>query len=261
VRYQKTILYVALFVCAFLAVGGLASAVSVPVDLNLTSPGGGFNQLYLKLTALGFISDSDTANVTGYIPANLEVNFDPVTFNPTVSGITFIENNPGTVSVGNLDFDFGLAGSATGRNLKASLATLTTSASPPGPVIGTSMPIEYHELVLNQGNISTSGSYDTSFDLGASPVRSGATTGSAGALSVTKTGSVGNAVTCAVELNVPVSFSQTVLTNPSVKVDSNVTLHATGSFTQTVVPEPGTIVMLLGLAVSAAGYWFRRRRA
>ena len=60
------------------------------------------------------------------------------------------------------------------------------------------------------------------------------------------------------DLVIPIQFSESP--NTLVTMTANGTVHASGSFTETFVPEPCTLTMLLGLAASLAGYscWKRR---
>jgi hypothetical protein len=255
--YQSMFGRLAVVLGVFLAAEGGASADVVPVALNLVS-GGGYNEFSLTLDAGALGAPNQVSAATGNIPAELDMTFDPATHAPTVTGITFPEQNPGSISLSNMHFDFlyGLE-VADSQNLKASYHTLTA----PGPVSGNSFPMSYHELVISSGTIVTDGIYGYNLDLGAQPLRSGASFGSPGTITVTEASILGNTVTYNAELLLPVSLNQQMSGNPTMTAIGSGAFHAIGSFSQTFeAPEPGMLGMFLGFAATLVGYCCWKRR-
>lgn len=255
--YRSLIDRLAVLLGVFLATEGLASATVVSVPLQLVS-GGGYNQFSLTLDGGDLGAPNQVSTVTGDIPTELDLTFDPGTYAPTVTGITFPEQSPGNISLSNMYFEFNYGiESADSQNLQASLHTLTA----PGPVSGGSFPMSYHEFVLNSGTITTNGIYGASLDFGQQPVSSGPIVGSPGVITVTEGSISGNTVTYNADLLLPVSLNQQMSVNPSLTAIGSGTFHATGSFSESfATPEPGMIAMLLGLVAVLAGSCCWRQR-
>jgi hypothetical protein len=272
-RYQRLIPCMAVSLCAFLLAGGVASAVVVPVTLNMTAPGSGINQLTLTVSesALG-TSDTKTANVTGYLNADLNATFGAGPgYTATVTQIGFPLSSPGHLLLSNTTFNLvgGLVAISV-QNLQASPITppYPPSAHGYGAVSSGSFAVSAHELQMNSGTI-TAPAVGTLFpgidmNLATTPQNSGALSGPNGTIAVTKASQTASQVTYNVDFTLPVSFSQALPPPPDVaqgNFSGNGTLHATGSFIYNIpIPEPGTFVMLLGLVAGLVGYSRLRRR-
>ena len=267
-RYQKTILYVALFVCTFLAVGGVASAVVLPLALPT---GGNSLQVDVEIAAYG-LSDNDTQSTTatGNFEAVLSTTIDSVTHAATVNGISFTEQPTGGISLSNMDYS--MVGGMAKAHTRSVLATMKTPA-PPSVVTSGSFLIKDHSIVLNSGTFSVDPIHNAflniDFDgytqnLATDPIE-GTTTSNTdrGTVSTSLQSWSGNRGTYSASVNLPVNFVNTFTDEGSgavVTITVSGTLHGTGTFEQ-AVPEPGSIVMLLGMAASLAGYccWKRRK--
>jgi hypothetical protein len=265
VRHHQLITCPALSFCAFLLAGAVASAVIVPVQLNMTTPGGGYNQLTMTISesALG-TSDSETPNVTGYMNAdlNLTIGAGPG-YAATVTEIGFPLSSPGHLSLSNMTFNlaYGLV-PVTVNNLAGSPITppFPPSAHGYGAVSGGSFAVSSHQLQLNGGTIYAP-ALGTVFpgvdmNLAEDAQNTGPLSGSNGTITVTKTGQTGGLINYSVDFTLPVSFNQALPPPPDAaqaNFSGSGTLHATGTFSQSV-PEPGTFAMQLVLAAALLGY-------
>ena len=270
-RYHYFLIVFVVSLCGLLAAAGVAQAIVIPdVQLNLTSPGGGTNQLTMTITehALG-TSDTQTGDFTGHLTADFGVTFGPgPAFTASVTDIGYSLDSPGNLELSNMTFI--LVGGLEQINVTGVKGSLITPPYPPSahgfgtvnPVTG-DFAVDVHDLQLNGGNISDSlGLIDPPMDLGAAPQNLDLI-GPDGTVTVTKAGQVGDEVTYNVDWTLPIQFSGELPPPPETSqatIAGIGQLHATGSFTH-IVPEPGTIAMLLGLAASLVGYGLWRRRS
>lgn len=172
---------------ALLLVGGVASAVEVPITYLLPSGSTSTNMATITGAITSPISQSRTATTYahGTIPANLTTTFNISSHAATVSGIGFAYNNPGTISFDNVSLHYSVIfifnEDVNTYDLKATL--LTPSA--PGPVDPATgkFAVGYHQVELNQGRAEATGMTSFSVNFATEPARDWAT-GSDGTLSV-----------------------------------------------------------------------------
>jgi len=124
-------------------------AVAVVVPLNLTPPSNDANRLDLTLTVGAYGSKTDTTDLSGTMQADLLVDFDPGTLEPTVTAIAFVEETPGKILATDVHFSyaFGLI-EVDSKGMKVSPNTPV----PYGPVQDGRFSTLPHEVVINGGS-------------------------------------------------------------------------------------------------------------
>ena len=75
----------------------------VPVTLQMSPSAGEVNRLDISITISGLGKDTDTATITGTMPADFYLDFDPITQEAELRGITFHKQTPGTIGVSDID--------------------------------------------------------------------------------------------------------------------------------------------------------------
>jgi len=263
---MKQISLIAFVLCSFLLLlppAAQAALVTADTTLTFVPASGNTNRITLTVEAIN-LSDSDTATVSGNILSRLTLNYDP--FTGSLGSVTGLELRGGTAHISDLNFDLdaGWLGGATaeGRNLAASFDT----PSPPGPVTGTSFPTSAHTVIMNAGTLHVEGYGvagaavpDTDINLANDPLE--ASTDATGTLNVALAGVSELVATYNVNLSLPVEIHESQDVGVTVNIDSSAsTFVAAGSFTLplTVVPEPSTLICLVGMA--AMGIFFALRR-
>ena len=224
-----------------------------PITFTMTPDATHNNQvaLTLKITLFG-LSESQTQSslVTGSFNTNLDLAFDGSN-QATVTGIGFVPKTaPGNLSFSDVSF---FSGDVTSSGLKGDFST----SSPPTVVSGGAFSTLGGNLLVN-GGILNATSLGTTLNFGDSPesLPFGDNTAS---IVVSAPSIVGNLATYNVTLLLPADVPMTAIPTTPASVSASGTIRATASFTETI-PEPGTLVMLLGLAVGLAGCgWLRRR--
>lgn len=252
---------------------------TVAVNMNLTSPGA-YNSLNSTVSIyVNQLSESksgsSTLTASGTMLANLGITFDPVT--QAVVSVQELEYTGGVVSLGSPHYDLdgylgGFAGGfdVDGGNIQGTLDTPV----PPGSVSGGNYNVGSHQMILNGGTISVAGSGLIGDQMDPNPIvldlsstQLTMTPNGTGSILVSLKSIVGSLATYDVSLLTPVNFDQVVYPPEGQTADASVTmavsgtLQSAGQFTR-VVPEPGTIALLLGMAACLAGFgWMKRRRS
>jgi len=259
-RNLKLLLLPAVFMLP--AICGPAGAIElvVPVDFALTPPGD-YNRMSLTVTLLG-TPDTDTADVTGTMRADLYLDYNPATHVATVTGIGFVKRDPppGNLTIGDMHLSY------WGGWEKIDITGLRGDLDTPSPPIAVSggqfpfppSPEPGHFMTLNAGLIEASGIYPYTFNLAEDPIYSRLTGAEPGTISLSEPYNiVGPQASFDATLIVPISFNEVVSENPSVTASGGGRLRGVGSFT--VVPEPSSLLLLLaGLSALLCYAWQRR---
>ena len=222
-------------------------ATTVPVTLALTPPGD-VNRLDLTMSAEAFgisRSDSDSANVTGNMVVELDVDFDELTHE--VGGVNQFEFTGGRLNLSDVSFslNFGFLGTvaASGSGISGMLDTPV----PPGTVSGGEFNTAEHLMILDNGQFHAEGSgllgglfAPITINLADVPIE--ATTDMTGYLDVSLQSADGETVTHNVVLTLPVDFNEVVYEAEGILVNMAAvgTLQATGQFTR-AIPQPATV--------------------
>ncbi|MDX1962398.1 MAG: hypothetical protein SFX18_04550, partial [Pirellulales bacterium] len=221
-----------------------ASAETVPVTFTLGAPSGTNNIISIKIDLLSVFnrSDTETTVASGTLNSNLEIDFDPATRAPTTTGIAFVGDTPGNVSFTNMNFLLDLPfpfpdQTVVTNNLRGTLNTVGV-----GPVSAGVVPMEAHDVILNQGTLTYAGLAAGSLDVTAEPVIADAT--GSGMLTITKLSDTWTSSTYSATLNVPFAFMDTVLeeTTPvayTVNLTASGNFVGSGNFTQNFTPTAG----------------------
>lgn len=197
------------------------------------------------------IPSQQTSTASGGYTADLWATFDP-SHNATITGLGFVQKVPGPGNISWTDMSF-FSGLMTTSGVKTDFNT----DSPPEGVTSGSFLTDGNTLILNGGILHIVGSPDT--DLSVSPISIGLT-GNTGTVLVSAPYLSGGAWKYDVTLLMPAGFTPgPVPGHPEATIGGSGTVRALGSFTQPI-PEPGTIVMLLSMVATLAGYgWLKRR--
>jgi hypothetical protein len=125
-----------------------------------------------------------------------------------------------------------------------------------GPVTSGNFTGNNYTVTLNQGGIYLGSTLE--YD-----IASNAPTGKLqdGTLAITKTSQAGNTAYYSATFSAPINVVQVITSPVSATITATGLAVATGTFSHTFpVPEPGTIAMLAGMALTLAGYGLWRRR-
>lgn len=203
------------------------------LTLNLLPPSISQNRVSITIDVQNLGSKTDSTDATGTLPVQMDLTYDSVTHAASAQSLRFIEQNPGSIAFSGMSFEwkivFATVLQITSSNIKA------TGKSPSGlrPVTeGGAFPTSDHRVVLNNGTFTTSGLVTTNINFTAEPLET--TTLSTGYLTVSTPVFNGDQATYTVELTLPLIFSETVTTDPSVMVQGNGIIRAARSFTRTV---------------------------
>jgi hypothetical protein len=215
------------------------SAETVSVDMDLT-PAGQNNTLFMQVDAEAVSttrSDTDSAALTGNFSADLQVNFDRLTYN--VNDVTGLEFTGGSINFSDTSFrlDFGGFGyiDVSGIGISGTLDT----PNAPGIVWGATFDASQHNLILNDGafNVSGTGAVGGLFEpftinLSTEPIVS--SNNGTGTVLMSLLSSEGHSATYQTTITMPVLFSKQLFSNPSITMvlTGEVTLEATGQFTR-----------------------------
>lgn len=228
------------------------SAETVPITTYLLPSSHSVNRLDMTLCATAFsqtVCDSDTTVMTGYVMADLPIDFDPVTHD--VISINAIEFTGGVISLSDTSFtlDFGFLVGKINAGTTAISATLQTP-SPPGLVSGGNFNTIDHVLILNGGSMYFSGTgligglFDPfSIQFYDDPLHT--ITDDIGSITASLKNIDGLDATYDVHLTLPVNFDAVLYENDILLSfgGGTGTLDATGQFTR-IIPEPATILLL-----------------
>ena len=242
---MRTTNKVILCTCLLLTVGSGITSVQavteiVPVDLLLVPPSGDTNRAVITIDA-EFDSDSDTSDLSGNILATLTIDFDTDTLHPTATALEFtggdiqfsdvslhLEMWLWTILLGTIDAD--------GTNISGTLDT----PFPPGPVFGNMFNTVDHEVILNDGTVTATGTgafadINETIDLGFDPISG--TTDADGTLTVTLRSVTGSVATYDVTMRLPFEVSQTDTNIMDVTISAQGMLGAVGAFSRLVSEE------------------------
>ncbi|MBN1816262.1 MAG: hypothetical protein JW828_02815 [Sedimentisphaerales bacterium] len=149
-----------------LALHGPIFAEVMFVDLTLVPPSAQINRLdtsFSVTVGTATVTDTDSTDVTGNVLSEVEVFFDPSHQPNVVTAVTF---NGGRIDMTDLSYrlSFSFLGNifADGTGIAATVFT----PSPPGTVVGNSLELSEHVVVLNEGAVSAYGTgiIGTQFD-------------------------------------------------------------------------------------------------
>lgn len=229
---------------AVLCSGGVALGEKVSTDLPI-APASGANSLRMTITAtvtgLGTSSDTKTSTITGNLLSDMVILFDPLTNG--VSNIHSLELTGGQMTASDvtlkLSWLFGLA--SVELAAKGVGGTFDTPV-PPGMVIGGVFDASQHQVLLNKGTLVATGKglaagllpeNPYTVDLAAQPIP--ATSSGAGAITIGSPSLVGDTLSYALSVQMPVAFDQTVYDEPgtaTVRAAGSGTMKAAGTLTR-----------------------------
>lgn len=254
-----------------------AQAASVPIQLTLTDDAGA----NLFIAAIGGV-------VTASIPFDISGTID-VSLDEAISGNLvpdeLVNNTTGIALTGadidlsdeSLSLSLGLLGGVDGAIVGAGINTLDSNGNIALTTTNPTNPFEYSfdpgggnptSLAIDQGQFTYLGFGPLggalgsgTIDFSSEPVEAELPSlGQIGLVTQDVVAQIGNTVTVDVVVSAPLTFSDTILTDPiDVTVDLSGALVATGFYTY-IVPEPSTLV-LLGIAfVGLIPMWRRLRK-
>lgn len=227
-------------------------AEMISVNLTLTPVSGTTNLLNYTLDFLGLANDRDSATVSGDLTVDLEISDLSVSMPARIERIDF---TGGILTLTDLNLDVALASPPS--NLTVTTTDLQVSINTPGQsglVVTGAFDADDHKLIINGGvgAITGSGLFDgldgDILDFNADAVS--ATPVGQGHVAVGLFDVIGNIVTWEVSLTVPFDSSIELIdedgspTGFVLSTDGSV--EASGQF-QTVVPEPASLALLVGL--------------
>ncbi len=217
------------------------------VDLELVSPTPSRNTIELTITASGDLSDSDTDTTTA--SGNIFIDLEPFLSNNQTADLSEITLAGGRISIEPIDLslNFGLAG---GFNVESTqIQAQPSTPSPPGTItqVGPAgryeFPTNQHEVTLNGGTFDATPTGflallvdPTSIELDEAPIT--ATTDATGVVIISSPTFTGPIARYDVNLTLPLSFDEVVLTpedlgqNATVSVAANGTLVASGTLSR-----------------------------
>ena len=194
----------------------------------------------------------------------MDATFDPITHAATLNYLTYNIATPGNITIAPVTVDVSGIDTITANNLRA-------TAGGTGPISGGVITGTNYSIRVNSGSITdtTVMSPPRTKLSTASPVlrepRATPCTISIGAPTLVSTVGATKTYSYSTSFTLPVSINQVVATGIAFAGDISAvlagTFHGTGSFQESfTTPEPGTIVLLLGLAISLGGYRLWKRR-
>ena len=249
---------------AILWAGSWASASVEPVNLTIDPSSSANVQVDVSYKLLFVWLDSSAnqnVSVSGYMPANLTMDFDPTSYEATLSGIEFT-GGPFTFSPIDMSF-YGGSVHATGSNIGGDFDT----PAPPGSVTATS-PSVYtfdlgeHQAILNQGQFDVTSTIPAvpamTVDLSTDNME--ATLSGTGEISIGTPSIVtnGSTTTCTynVALEMPLNYDQSVDTgdeNLKLDIAATGTYYATGQIEKTFYTSPEVTLGLVDNGSPASG--------
>jgi hypothetical protein len=254
-RYLRLSLSLVFLIGVLLIVPGTALAVIFDVPVTLQTAPGYTNEIAMTLAGE---SGTPSANVaTGDYTAQLDVSFDSANA-ATINSIRFIGDTPGHMSFGSMTFTL-YGASIPFNDMMATFSTPGAAVAVTGGAFATTSDSSStgNRILINGGTFDASALGGPTVDLAVDypvnqPINS--TSGATGTISVGAPYLSGGLNKYDVSLAIPVLFSQDLTTGVPAVVSG--TLHGVGSF---AVPEPGTVAMLIAVALGLLG-WARLRR-
>lgn len=251
-RWSDSLLAAALLgiVCGIcgLCCRGLSAAERIAVDLEIV-PSAGTNAIALTIEGdvLGTVkSDSKTVPVEGNMLATLGLAIDPTTYE--VQDVQSIELTGGRISIGDASFrlDWGFL---VGRLdiVSDGVGGTFDTPNPPGPVAGGSFDAIDHEVILDEGSFSATGSgllggfmpeNPYAIDLAQQPTT--VNTEATGTIEVILVSATPTAITYDVIVTLPLEMDEVVLEEPgqaTMRIKGTTTLDARGRIV--LVPDFG----------------------
>lgn len=233
-----------LLFCVLLASASLfpgSHAENITLSPNLVAPGT-YNRLSVTITysGTGGGNDTESTDASGTLPVELQVNFAPDQA-ATVTGIRFIHNQPGTVYLSNMHFEwtylFVFSVWIDSNDIRATGNT----PSPFSVVTGGSFPSDNHQIIMNHGIITpgTTAPVEapTPVDLSATPAAT-TTYAKQGSVIVSAPSIAGNTATYTVTVTYPIDFDNDIDANTNMKGSG--TIRATGQFSRQIPPPSVT---------------------
>jgi hypothetical protein len=228
--------------CALLLLCGTGAArgEAIPVDLTFLPPSGGINRLTIQLSVTYGVTrtDTDTADVSGNVLAELTAQFNHATHRARLSGLEFTGGTCAITPV-SLTVSFPFVGSIVVETTE--LGGAFDTPSPPGAVSGTIFQAAEHRAMVSHGQVSAYGTgaigglfEPMSIDLSQEPLP--VTGMGMGTLDIPAPRVFGRQATYDAILTLPVTFDEVLHEEAGVTVRAagGGTFKARGEFTRTV---------------------------
>jgi len=231
---------------AVLLAGANATAIDMPLSLNLTPYDSTYNSpsIAISLTPLGLgtATDTETSYLTGTCPMSLDVVFDPSSHQATIQGLQATQTNPGMAYLSDTNFqvswNLGFLGTINEYASMSNAAFSVYTPAPPTPVIGGQFAANQQRFQINQGTLTSSGAYYSSLDLSSQPI-DGPNAAATGSIAMGNPTMNGTVATYPVSFQMPISVYQS-FADPDYAAALAITgmLQATGQLQFDFGPRP-----------------------
>jgi len=237
---------------AMLLAAASAGAAVIPIEFILAPDGVYDNQVNLTVTY--GVASTQPSTASGTFAANLYLDIDPVSYAATATGIGYVmQPAPGNITFTNMSFFGGLM---TTTNLRGAMLT----ANPPDEISGGTFTPYGNALVLNGGELRVGIEVTDLSVAGNELTLNFKDTTPSASLQISAPMVVGQTASYDVVLLMPVGFPAWDLPGmPGAKISADGMVRAVGSIA-VPVPEPSSLLLLIGGLIGLAAYVWRKRK-